>query len=133
MSVSFSTPLGGLFRVEDRNGYKRVVNSESGYLDIAVRAGPFAMLVMFVILYLAIHRGLIFVRQARTFGARAFGLGLAACGIACAFGNIWVSIATEPYSGVFFWYTIATLTSLNVESPRLSIRQAVDPTSGDQE
>ena len=114
--VTISSPLGGLFPLELRNGQFRNLTTESGILDWGVRSGPLALLLVLFIpvtcrrrLYRVSygwtdsicceHRDVVFLSATIIFSC-------------CIFANIWINTLSDPYLSPWLWSLMAFAASI---------------------
>ncbi len=121
--VGLGRPLGEMHRIHVAGAQGRdILESENGYLELAVRAGPVAMLAVLAVFLLATARGLRLAWHARldTFSSApaflthrwaAFAFSSILLSVVLA-GNVWLNLATEPYFAPLVWFLVGTAPAL---------------------
>lgn len=111
VEIGIFQPLGSMFQIVQRGIEDRTFTTENGFLDLAVRGGPFAMAAF---TFLAVYVVFLLFLQCKTrieidggflIGAMA---GLFAI---CFVGNFWLNLATEPYISAIMWACLGTSVS----------------------
>jgi hypothetical protein len=113
LELGLTQPLGDMFRMHSYYPFRseRILITENGYLDYAIRGGP---VVLIMLLWLLVRT---LVRSASLAVVKRGSPGMDRCrwvfkGMFAALtamilvGNFWLNMATEPYSSLFFWLCI---------------------------
>jgi hypothetical protein len=99
------TPLGTHFEIELRAGQPRVLTTESGILDVAVRSGGLGVFLLLSFYYIV-------VRRLRRSDLGRGGDGAVVLPVICAliFASMFINIQSDPYTGPLFWFVFGLAT-----------------------
>lgn len=112
-------PLGDIYRMHSRGSGFRVLDTDNGWLDIAVRAGPFGLISVLALALICALKAIRVTMEAGTGPSVAqhyywvYAAHTSCLVSAVLFGNIWINLATEPYFGVMFWFMLGATAQIN--------------------
>jgi hypothetical protein len=110
VEVGLGQPLGDMFQLHKVGAKPDVLETESGYLDIAIRGGPLALLLLLAVFLRGAdsvaRRTLSFVRERLAEPGSWATPAMAGILAVLLFGNTWLNLATEPYFSPFLWFSV---------------------------
>ncbi len=109
IEATISSPLGALFELVQRRDGLKPHGSESGILDLSVRTGPAAWLVLPFFAYLAISGCM---RQARFALHDSVWIWAASAGCAVALllaFSVFLTVPLEPYGAAIMWSLLGAM------------------------
>jgi hypothetical protein len=112
LSHGVLTPIGSMYAVYERGGEARVINTESGILDVAIRGGAIGLSAVLAVFGLC-GRKLWTMRKRRPFVWRTF----LPIFVAQIVGAVFINTPSDPYAAPVFWLILGLIVwSSNVKA-----------------